>query len=99
VQWTAADDQKVSDEIGIQDVAKILGVSMATATKLLDRGKIPSRLTPGGHRRVKRADAVAWRALRDAQRESLRELIQNSQREERRGSSLPSNLTEQPDDD
>jgi excisionase family DNA binding protein len=84
-------------EIGIQDVAKILGVSIPTATKVLDRGEIPSRMTPGGHRRVTRADAVAWRESREAQRASLHELIETSQREERRGPSLPSNVTEDPD--
>jgi len=77
------------DTIGTGDIANMLGVSPPTAQKLLDRGEVPSTLTPGGHRRSKRSDVLAWRERRDRQRQSLHALAQKAVAEERPASPLP----------
>lgn len=41
------------------ETAKLLGVSIRTAQLLIEGGSVPSWKTPGGHRRVYRADIVA----------------------------------------
>lgn len=101
VTWQSAphDMGRSTVEVGTSEVASILGVSIPTAKKVLDRGQIPSRMTPGGHRRVLREDAQAWRAKRDQQRTSLHELARLSELDERDGRALPSNVTEDPDDE
>jgi len=63
------------------------------------RGDLPSRLTPGGHRRVRRRDVEQWRARRDVQRESLQALVQMAKEDETAGRRLPSNVTEDPLDE
>src|SRR5450759_1445587 len=44
-----------------QRVADLLNVSRPTVVELLKRGAIDSTTSPGGHRRVRLADAVAYR--------------------------------------
>ncbi|WP_213807717.1 helix-turn-helix domain-containing protein [Granulicella sp. dw_53] len=41
------------------EVARLLGISVRTAQLLIEGGSLPSWKTPGGHRRVYRADIVA----------------------------------------
>lgn len=47
------------DILTTADTAKLLGVSVRTAQLLIEGGTIPSWKTPGGHRRVYRADVMA----------------------------------------
>lgn len=96
VRWQAVES---SDEVGTKELAEILGVSIPTATKVLDWGHIASRITPGGHRRVRRADAIAWRLDRDRQRETLRDLVQMAEQLESAGNPMPSGTDEDPDDE
>jgi excisionase family DNA binding protein len=42
------------------DIAGILSVDMSTVIDWIDRKKLPAYRTPGGHRRVKRADFLAF---------------------------------------
>jgi excisionase family DNA binding protein len=46
------------DILTTADTAKLLGVSIRTAQLLIEGGSIPSWKTPGGHRRVYRADVM-----------------------------------------
>lgn len=87
------------DEVGTSDVASLLGVSIPTATKVLDRGLIPSRTTPGGHRRALREDVKAWRDKRDQQRRSLHALARMAEADEQEVRGLPADVTEDPDDE
>lgn len=99
VQW-AAEPSEADHEIGTGELARLLGVSAPTAAAVLDRGEIPShRTTPGGHRRVSRAAALAWRRRRDAQAASLRDLVRMAERDEAPGPSLPAGTPEDPDDE
>lgn len=47
------------DILTTADTAKLLGVSVRTAQLLIEGGTVPSWKTPGGHRRVYRADVMA----------------------------------------
>jgi excisionase family DNA binding protein len=47
------------DILTTAETAKILGVSVRTAQLLIEGGSVPSWKTPGGHRRVYRADVMA----------------------------------------
>ena len=49
-----------SDWISLRAAAEILGVHPATVRNWADRGDIPSRRTPGGHRRFRRQDLEQW---------------------------------------
>ncbi len=87
VAWSS--NTETEDEIGTGELAEMLGVSPPTVMAMLDRGEISMRLTPGGHRRARRADVLQWRVRREIQRRSLRELVQMAERDESEGSSLP----------
>ncbi|WP_027136292.1 GAF domain-containing protein [Geminicoccus roseus] len=52
-------DKPAKDILTTADTAKLLGVSVRTAQLLIEGGSIPSWKTPGGHRRVYRADIEA----------------------------------------
>jgi len=99
IHWAVATPEESHDEIGTKEAAEILGVSVPTAQKVLDRGDLPFRLTPGGHRRVRRRDVEQWRARRDVQRQSLQALVQMAKEDETTGLRLPSNVTEDPMDE
>ncbi len=47
------------DILTTADTARLLGVSIRTAQLLIEGGSVPSWKTPGGHRRVYRADIMA----------------------------------------
>ncbi len=49
-----------SDWVSLRAAAEILGVHPATVRNWADRGDIPSRRTPGGHRRFRRQDLEQW---------------------------------------
>ncbi|MGI8546797.1 MAG: helix-turn-helix domain-containing protein [Gemmatimonadaceae bacterium] len=97
VAWSS--NTETEDEIGTGELAEMLGVSPPTVVAMLDSGEISMRLTPGGHRRVRRADVLQWRVRREIQRRSLRELVQMAERDESEGSSLPSSVQQDPDDE
>ncbi len=61
-----------------QEAADILGVSRPTLVTLLDHGVIPSE-RPGGHRRVRLADVLAYRARQRHRSQALAEIIDESQ--------------------
>ena len=46
------------DILTTADTARLLGVSVRTAQLLIEGGTVPSWKTPGGHRRVYRADVM-----------------------------------------
>lgn len=48
-----------NDILTTADAAKLLGVSVRTAQLLVEGGTLPSWKTPGGHRRIYRADVMA----------------------------------------
>ncbi len=50
----------VTDWVSLREAATILGVHPATVRNWADRGDLPSRRTPGGHRRFRRSDLVRW---------------------------------------
>jgi len=55
-QATAAEDR---DIVTTAQAAKLLGISVRTAQLLIEGGALTSWKTPGGHRRVRRADVLA----------------------------------------
>lgn len=67
IYWGAgglmAKDSK-SDWVGLREAADILGVHPATVRNWADRGDLPSRRTPGGHRRFRRTDLEEWSQTR-----------------------------------
>lgn len=91
VEWGIARDRPATlpDELGTGQLAALLGLSRPTVQAALDRGDVPVKETPGGHRRVLRADALAWKARMEKQRTSVRDLMQMAQRDETEGASLP----------
>ena len=66
---------ETADEVGTEKLAELLGVSRPTAAALVDQAALPSRVTPGGHRRVRLADVGAYLRRRERQRASLAELV------------------------
>lgn len=55
-----------SDWVSLREAAEILGVHPATIRNWADRGDLPARRTPGGHRRFRRADLLQWLETRQA---------------------------------
>lgn len=49
----------MEDVLTTTQAAKLLGISVRTAQLLIEGGKLPTWKTPGGHRRVHRADVLA----------------------------------------
>jgi len=70
------------DMVGPHEIAALLGLSVPTVQKVLDRGGIASEETAGGHRRASRAAVFAWKARRDQQRRTLAELAREADRTE-----------------
>lgn len=68
-----------AEESGTEKLAELLGVSRPTAAALVDQGALPSRVTPGGHRRVLLADGRVYLRRRQRQRTSLAELVAHGQ--------------------
>lgn len=55
-----------SDWVSLREAAELLGVHPATIRNWADRGDLPARRTPGGHRRFRRADLLQWLETRQA---------------------------------
>jgi excisionase family DNA binding protein len=70
------------DEIGewvsLGKAARILGVHPATVRTWADRGEVPCRRTPGGHRRFRRADLAQWADARHSGQPAEAQLIVQS---------------------
>jgi len=49
-----------SEWISLRHAADILGVHPATVRNWADRGELPSRRTPGGHRRFRKSDLMQY---------------------------------------
>ncbi len=60
-----------SEWVSLGEAAEIIGVHPATIRNWAERGELPCRRTPGGHRRFRRADLEQWlethRAARPAE--------------------------------
>ncbi len=67
-----------SDWISLRRAADILGVHPATVRNWADKGELPSRRTPGGHRRFNRADLMQYaRSQDEVQPVEVQLIIQN----------------------
>lgn len=51
-----------SEWVSLGEAAEIIGVHPATIRNWAERGELPYRRTPGGHRRFRRADLKQWLA-------------------------------------
>lgn len=51
-----------SEWVSLGEAAEIIGVHPATIRNWAERGELPFRRTPGGHRRFRRADLKQWLA-------------------------------------
>ncbi|MBZ0276088.1 MAG: helix-turn-helix domain-containing protein, partial [Anaerolineae bacterium] len=49
-----------SEWVSLRQAADMLGVHPATVRNWADRGDLPSRRTPGGHRRFRRSDLTQY---------------------------------------
>lgn len=56
---------KQTEWVSLRHAADILGVHPATVRNWADKGELPSRRTPGGHRRFRRSDLLHMAAVRD----------------------------------
>lgn len=61
----------VDDVLSPAEAADVLNVSVPAVVNLLDGGLIPSEATGGNHRRIRRADVLAYRARLDADRRAV----------------------------
>lgn len=67
-----------SDWISLRRAADILGVHPATVRNWADKGELPSRRTPGGHRRFHRADLAQYaRSQEETEPVEVQLIIQN----------------------
>lgn len=60
------DNPPKSDWVSLREAADILGVHPATIRNWADKGDLPMRRTPGGHRRFRREDLEAWLETRQS---------------------------------
>ena len=51
-----------SEWVSLRQAADLLGVHPATVRNWADKGDLPSRRTPGGHRRFRKADLMQYAA-------------------------------------
>lgn len=68
-----------SEWISLQRAAEILGVHPATVRNWADKGDVPSRRTPGGHRRFRKADLLQYAQTQgNLQPVEVQAIIQNA---------------------
>lgn len=56
---------ETSEWVSLREAADILGVHPATVRNWADEGKLPSRRTPGKHRRFRRSDLLRYAEMAD----------------------------------
>lgn len=72
-------DSSRSDWLSLREAADILGVHPATVRNWADRGDLPARRTPGGHRRFRRGDLERWVEARQSPPSAeIRMLVQSA---------------------
>lgn len=64
--------------VSLGEAAKILGVHPATVRNWADRGELPFRRTPGGHRRFRRIDLLQWAASQHSTQPAEAQIIVQS---------------------
>ena len=70
-----------ADELTSEQTAKLLGVSRTHVNMLINSKALPASRTAGGHRRVPRAAAVAYKAqMKERQAKGLDQMVEASQR-------------------
>ncbi|MEL6148940.1 MAG: helix-turn-helix domain-containing protein [Chloroflexota bacterium] len=70
-----------SEWVSLRHAAEILGVHPATVRNWADKGDLPSRRTPGGHRRFRRSDLqklAATQQATDTQHGEVQLILQNA---------------------
>lgn len=68
-----------SEWVSLREAAALLGVHPATVRNWADKGDLPSRRTPGGHRRFRKADLLLHAATQgDVQPLEVQVIIQNA---------------------
>ncbi|MBK8024866.1 MAG: helix-turn-helix domain-containing protein [Chloroflexi bacterium] len=65
--------------VSLREAAALLGVHPATVRNWADKGEIPARRTPGGHRRFRKADLVQYASMQgELQPLEVQVIIQNA---------------------
>lgn len=79
---TSSRRQRGSDELTLAEAARLLHVSRLYLITLVEEGRFPSvRVTRGGHRRISRAEVLAYKEkLRKSQMSGLEKMVDASQR-------------------
>lgn len=67
------------ETLSAQQAADLLGVSRPHLNMLLDRERIPYTTTPGGHRRIKRADIEAYNSRQQRARDLMHESMTHAE--------------------
>lgn len=68
-----------SDWVSLREAADILGVHPATVRNWADKGELPMRRTPGGHRRFNRDDLVRYaQSQEEVQPTEVQVILQNA---------------------
>lgn len=71
--------KQASDWVSLREAADILGVHPATVRNWADKGELPMRRTPGGHRRFNREDLVRYAQSQDeVQPTEVQVILQNA---------------------
>ena len=71
--------ESTSEWVSLRQAAELLGVHPATVRNWADKGDMPSRRTPGGHRRFRKADLLQYAATQgELQPLELQVIIQNA---------------------
>ena len=72
-------DNETIEWVSLRRAADILGVHPATVRNWADKGDLPSRRTPGGHRRFRKSDLTQYAQIQDnPQPVELQVIIQNA---------------------
>jgi excisionase family DNA binding protein len=71
--------ESTSEWVSLRQAADLLGVHPATVRNWADKGDLPSRRTPGGHRRFRKADLLNYAAAQgELQPLEVQVIIQNA---------------------